>query len=183
MEDINVGEKVKEFRLARAMSLRELADRTKLSPSMISQIENNTANPSINALKSIAFELNIPLYKFFQNEDVPDNLVVRKDEYKVIGKVDAEVQYKLLTQDVSGTLEVCLMDIPAGKSSSDGEYGHAGEEVAFIIYGETDVYLNNTKYHLQEGDAIKIPPMTAHRWVNTSDSEVRVIFAVTPPSF
>ena len=48
MEEINLGAKVQEFRNMRQYSLRELASRADLTPSMLSQIENNTANPSIN---------------------------------------------------------------------------------------------------------------------------------------
>ena len=54
MEEINLGAKVQEFRNMRQYSLRELAARAELTPSMLSQIENNSANPSINTLKSIA---------------------------------------------------------------------------------------------------------------------------------
>lgn len=183
MEDINIGEKVRSFRIARGISLRDLAAKTELSPSMLSQIENNAVNPSINALKSIAHGLDISLYKFFKEETEPNQLVVRKGEYKIIGQMGEEVQYKLLTADVSGMIECCLMDIPAGESSGNDEYGHVGEEVAYIIHGETDINLNGTIYHLRAGDAIKIPPKTPHQWTNHSPDEVQVIFSVTPPSF
>lgn len=183
MEDVNVGEKVKEYRLAKKMSLRELAEKTGVSPSMISQIENNTANPSINTLKCIAYELQIPLYKFFQNDEAHDKLIVRKGEYKLLGHAENEVQYKLLTQDVDGAIECCLMDIPAHGISAAKAYGHIGEEVSFVISGQTDVYVSGIKYHLNEGDAIRIPPTAPHRWENNSDEPVRVIFSITPPSF
>lgn len=48
MEEINIGAKVQEYRSQRQYSLRELAARADITPSMLSQIENNTANPSIN---------------------------------------------------------------------------------------------------------------------------------------
>lgn len=183
MEEINIGEKVRDFRTSRGISLRDLAGKAGLSASMLSQIENNTVNPSINALKSIAHGLDIPLYMFFKEEEARDSLIVREGEYRIIGRMGEEVQYKLLTADASGMLECCLMDIPAGKASAEEVYGHAGEEVAYVINGETDINLNGTIYHLSAGDAIKIPPKTPHRWINQSNGEVRVIFSVTPPSF
>ena len=68
MEEINIGEKVRDFRTSRGISLRDLAVKAELSASMLSQIENNTVNPSINALKNIAHGLDIPLYMFFKEE-------------------------------------------------------------------------------------------------------------------
>ena len=183
MGDINVGSKVQEYRKERKISLRELASNTDLSASMLSQIENNAVNPSINTLKVIADALNVPLYQFFKETNFRDRLVVRKGEYRLIGQEGTEVVYKLLTPDVSGAIEFCLMEIPAGSSSVDKPHSHTGEEVAFIISGETDIYLSGKTYHLNEGDGIKIPPFSPHRWINNSDQEVKVIFAVTPPSF
>lgn len=183
MEDINIGGKVKEFRMAKGISLRDLAERAELSPSMLSQIENNAVNPSINALKGIASALHVPLFKFFQEEEVTENLVVRKGEYKIIGHAGEEVQYQLLTSNTNGALECCLMELPAGGVSSDNLHGHNGEEVAYVISGETDIFIDDTVYHLREGDAVKIPALSGHRWVNSSSEDVKVIFAVTPPEF
>lgn len=64
MEEMDIGGRIQEYRKAAGMSLRELAAHAEISPSMLSQIENNAVNPSINTLKSIAEVLQIPLYKF-----------------------------------------------------------------------------------------------------------------------
>ena len=61
MEDINLGARVRQFRNMRGLSLRELAARAGTTPSMLSQMENNGVNPSINTLKSLAAALQVPL--------------------------------------------------------------------------------------------------------------------------
>lgn len=183
MDDIKIGSKVKEFRQLKGIGLREMAVKANLSASMLSQIENDIVNPSINTLKNIAQVLNIPLYKFFQEEVVSDQLIVRKGNYKKMGRPGEEVSHDILTPDVSGMIEFCLMQIPPGKTSADKAYSHEGEEVAYVIHGEVDISLEGTVFHLSEGDAVKIPPQTHHRWMNPSEEEVQIIFAVTPPSF
>jgi transcriptional regulator with XRE-family HTH domain len=47
--------------MARGLSLRELADRLSVSPSLISQIETGRARPSVNSLYAIAAELGVSL--------------------------------------------------------------------------------------------------------------------------
>ena len=69
MEDINLGARVRQFRSMRGVSLRELAAKAGMTPSMLSQIENNGVNPSINTLKSLADALQVPLFKFFQDDN------------------------------------------------------------------------------------------------------------------
>ena len=49
--------------------------------------------------------------------------------------------------------------------------------------GEADLFLGEKHYHLREGDGVKIPPRTTHKWDNTADETAKVIFAVTPPTF
>lgn len=183
--ELNIGAKIQSYRKKLGMSLRELSASTGISASMLSQIENNAVNPSINTMKAIAEQLNIPLYKFFKEEPEKnaDRMIVRKGHYSLLGKAGYEVAYKLLTPDVSGAIEFVLMEIPAGSASTDKARGHVGEETAFIMSGKTDIYVDGHRYTLDEGDAIRIPPTSPHRWVNCYEDTVQVIFAVTPPSF
>ena len=51
MVNLNIGQKIQRYRNQRGLSLRGLAEKTGITASMISQIENNSVNPSINTLK------------------------------------------------------------------------------------------------------------------------------------
>ena len=52
MVNLNIGQKIQRYRNQRGLSLRGLAEKTGITASMISQIENNSVNPSINTLKT-----------------------------------------------------------------------------------------------------------------------------------
>lgn len=183
MEDINLGARVRQFRNMRGLSLRELAARAGTTPSMLSQMENNGVNPSINTLKSLAAALQVPLFKFFQDENKEEKVIVRKGKYKIIGRPEEEVVYQLLTPDVSGMIEFCSMTVPPGQVSSEREMEHAGEEVAYVMTGAVRIYMEGKEYELGEGDCVRIPPQCLHRWENHEEEEAKVIFAITPPSF
>ena len=182
-EELNIGLRVQEFRKKSRLSLRELAAQAELSPSMLSQIESNSVNPSINTLKNIASALHVPLFQFFKQDPSPQKLIVRSGQNSIIGHPGEEVLYKLLTPDISGSIEFCLMEIPAGSSSSDIPREHEGEEVTYIISGEIDLELNGSIYHMAEGDSVRIPPLSPHRWINRYEEELKAVFAITPPSF
>ena len=183
MSDINIGEKVRNIRMSKSIGLRELAKEVNLSPSLLSQIETENVNPSINTLKTIAKALHVPLYIFFQEDTFTDELIVRKGNNKTLGRPGEEVEYLLLTPNRRGQIEFCIMKIPPEKSSGDTAYGHDGEETAYVLSGAVEVYLNESQFMLEQGDAILIPPLTPHRWVNPNQHHAEVIFAVTPPSF
>lgn len=184
MEDLNIGKKIQELRLKQGDSIRKLSSAAGITASMLSQIENDQVNPSINTLRALADALDAPLYHFFkeENEDQP---VVTPSTRKTIGrKNEPDVTYELLTPDTRGSIEFCMMVIPAGSSSSQHAQGHIGEEVAFLYSGESvELETDSRRHTLRQGDSVRIPPQTQHIWHNHTNAPVQVIFAITPPSF
>lgn len=71
----DIGGKLRVARKRAKMSLRELADKAEVSASMLSQIENGKATPSVRLLYSIASALALPVDAFFPvtngNESLP----------------------------------------------------------------------------------------------------------------
>src|ERR1700742_728205 len=60
-----VGEGLRTHREEAGMSLRELARRVGVSPSLISQIEHGKATPSVGTLYAIVSTLNVSLDELF----------------------------------------------------------------------------------------------------------------------
>jgi len=185
INEINIGKKVQDFRTARNITVRGLSSLSGITGSMISQIEHNQVNPSINSLKLIAKALEIPLYYFFQDDADSQDLIVRKEERKTIGLPNQQdIMYELLTPDVKGAIEFCMMSIPANSDTGEVTQSHNGEEVAYVVEGNVHIVLGaGDRHELFQGDSIRIPTMTNHRWENKSNDIVKVIFAITPPSF
>jgi transcriptional regulator with XRE-family HTH domain/mannose-6-phosphate isomerase-like protein (cupin superfamily) len=65
---LDIGGKLRAARNMRGLSLRELATQAEVSPSLISQIENGKANPSVMTLHTIAASLEIPINYFFPSD-------------------------------------------------------------------------------------------------------------------
>lgn len=186
MDELNLGKKLQTYRTSRGMSIRELSDATGITASMLSQIEHEQVNPSINSLNNIAKALGVPLYCFFQEEIIKEP-VVRKDRRKTIGRPESteEAYYELLTPDTSGSIEFCMMVIPPHSDSFDSAHCHTGEEVAYFL-GDGDsleITIEERTLRLQPDDSVRIAPYANHVWHNRTDKTARVIFAITPPSF
>lgn len=67
--DLDIGKKIRAARQSKRLSLRGLAAKANVSPSMLSQIENNHANPSVTTLYNIAEALSISLNYFFPDPE------------------------------------------------------------------------------------------------------------------
>ena len=184
MEELHLGKKIQEVRMERGLSVRKTAALANITASMLSQIENDQVNPSINTLRAIAQVLDTPLYAFFK-ESPPVSPVVHPEERRTIGsKSEPDVHYELLTWDTRGSIEFCMMILPPRVSSYRDIQSHAGEEVAYICSGDAVVLdMDGTTYALRTGDSVRIPPNVPHAWHNQADTPAQVIFAITPPSF
>ncbi|HEX7173355.1 MAG TPA: XRE family transcriptional regulator [Candidatus Limnocylindria bacterium] len=66
-----VGERLRARRRERRLSLRELAGRLGVSPSLISQIERGRAKPSVSTLYAIVAELDVSLDELLFNDTWP----------------------------------------------------------------------------------------------------------------
>jgi len=184
VEDLNIGKKIQELRTRQGISIRKLASLAGITPSMLSQIENEQVNPSINTLRALAAALEAPLYHFFKEES-EEQPIVTPDSRKTIGrKNEPDVTYELLTPDTQGSIEFCMMVIPPNSSSNSKSQSHVGEEVAFLYSGESvDLEIDSRQFTLRQGDSVRIPPQAHHIWHNRRNTAVQVIFAITPPSF
>ena len=72
---VTVGERVKSVREKQGMTSAFLADKAGVSPGLISQIEGNKTQPSLETLENIAQALNVSVcYFLLEHEDVQDLL-------------------------------------------------------------------------------------------------------------
>ncbi|HOD75721.1 MAG TPA: helix-turn-helix transcriptional regulator, partial [Syntrophorhabdaceae bacterium] len=62
---MDIGKKIREFRDAKSLNIKQLAELVECTPSLISQLERGKADPSISMLKRIAEALNVNIVDFF----------------------------------------------------------------------------------------------------------------------
>lgn len=79
----HIGKKLRAARRGQRLSLRELAEKTQVSASMLSKIENGKAYPSVRSLHSIADALSLPITHFFpenqqKKPSLPEAIVAAK---------------------------------------------------------------------------------------------------------
>ncbi|MEG1411738.1 MAG: cupin domain-containing protein [Terrisporobacter sp.] len=179
MSDINIGEKIAQYRKNQSMSIRDLAKLAEVTPSLLSQIERGLANPSVNSLKSIANALNAPLFTFFTSEVIKEDLIVRGDNRKKVIIPGADnVVYEVLAPGTSDNLEFAIMDLSPKSSSCTDHIHHNGYEIAYVLEGKVNLYLDNEKFELNKEDSVKIPVGVKHKWENDTDKRSKVVFAV-----
>ncbi len=97
---MSLGRKIRDFRKERGITLTRLAGKLGISPSYLSAIERNMRRPSIQMLKRLGNQLNIPV-----------NYLVGSDEDVLTGK-----RLKFMRENRNLSLEELseICDMPAG---------------------------------------------------------------------
>lgn len=179
----HIGRTIANYRKMNQMTIREFADHSEISTSLISQLERGKGNPSLHVLERLAQALGIPLFTLFINDIDPATLISRKAErHKVYREDNAHIVYDVLTPDFMNTnLEMLMMEIKPCSNTTESHYVHdAKEEIAVIMNGHIQVELEGTPYRLSEGDVVRIPKHIRHRFINDSEDFVKVLFVLTP---
>ncbi|MGI5949161.1 cupin domain-containing protein [Peptoniphilus sp.] len=190
MDNNLLGKKLKEERLERGLSIKEVAEKIEVSSSLLSQIERGLAMPSLNTLRLLADFFEVPMFSLFMSpkEKSEQVEVVRRNDRIHItdGKPtenEDKFSYELLTPDLKGELQLCELNLGPGEVSSSKLKMHDAEEVATCIEGEIVFITDDKEIPVKTGDTVRIKRNTLHTWRNDGDKNCRLIFAMTPPIF
>ncbi len=68
---MTIGKRLRKIRVEQGLTTIELGMRANISQAMISRIENDHANPTIDKVVSIARALNVPIFKLLDEDVTP----------------------------------------------------------------------------------------------------------------
>ena len=173
-----VGERLRQLREERGISLRKLAELTEFSASFISQVENGQASPSIGSLERIASAVGVTLGEFFAapSRGEGPGLVVRAAARENLESAWSNAQIEALApMSVGRKLEPVIITLDAGGRSGKHPHPHAMEEFAFVLEGRVRLTLGEEAHDLEAGDAATIPLEHARAWENTGSGPARIL--------
>jgi transcriptional regulator with XRE-family HTH domain len=183
----DLGHEIRNLRKTKKMTLMECARRSGLSVGFISQVERGISVPSIKALQDLCHAIGVPIGWFFaaDDSDASDSnaIVVRADRRRRIDYGNLGIVDELLTPSLTGQLELLYCRFEPGATSGDDPYRHEGEEAGVVVQGSLEMWIDERRYLLREGDSFNFKSMQPHRYRNASDGDTIVIWAITPPTF
>jgi transcriptional regulator with XRE-family HTH domain len=188
--NVNVGSLVRRERERRGLSLRELARRVGVSPSMLSQVETGRTRPSVSTIYAIATELGVSIDTLVAEEEVavegtalasspmredlgvvaegiPASHLVRPEERRKL-ELESGVTWELLSDLLPHLVDFMLVTYePGGRSSSSGKLTrHSGTEFAFMLRGMLKIQVGFETYVLRPGDSMAFDSSEPHLLMN-----------------
>jgi transcriptional regulator with XRE-family HTH domain len=191
-ESSKVGSRLRQERERRGISLRELARRVGVSPSLVSQIELDRVNPSVSTLYSLVTELGMTMSDVFGDTAQPaarvvregldgddDGLLTRPGRRRVIN-LESGVRWERLTPHSDPDMEFLYVVYPVGAESCppDALVTHGGREYGYVTSGTLGVRVGFDEYHLDAGTSVAFDSSSPHRLWAIGGEPVHAVWVV-----
>lgn len=179
-----LGDKIREIRERKGITMKEVARQAGLSESLISQIERNRISPALDTLLSIVDILNIDLEYLFSDYKKERNVnIVRAGERRVTAIEGTKYEQLSHTAGLGEehAIEAYYLEIKPGGEKGSLEYGHIGHELGVIIEGTGEFEIGKKSFSLGSGDSISFSSDSPHVLRNSGKGSLRAFWVATPP--
>ncbi len=180
-KQLNIGSRIKEFRIKRGLSQAELAKLVGVTPSTISQVEANIIYPSLPALLKMVEVLSVNIGSLFQQAPEPEKRII----FPAAESIDVEfqdlskgsIQGRLLTPpDFDGKMEPYIIEIEPNRELPAHFFIHKGEEMGYVLSGKLRMTLNRATHTVRTGDVIYLTSEMPGQWKNPGPNVARLLW-------
>jgi transcriptional regulator with XRE-family HTH domain len=187
---LNIGQRVRQFRLKRELTLKDVSEATGLSKPLLSQIENNVSAPPIATLLKISKALGIDIGVFFQGSERARRIAVvrAKERVKSVrrredsGAAVAEYRYEALAHSFSAKqMEPFVVEIEPRAIDDLVYYQHRGEEFIFVLEGRVAFHSEEKSIVLETEDSLYFDAGIPHALRRDGDPPARILSVVCSP--
>lgn len=178
-----IAARVREARQECGWTVGELAERSSLSKSMLSKIENAQTSPSLVTLMRLSRILSVPMTALFRGLDEEHDVLHIKagtgievqhrgseqgHRYELLGRMRAP-------HDRFEPLLVTLTE----RQDTFPLFQHSGTEFIYMLQGSMDYSYGNSYYHLETGDALQFVGEVTHGPARLIDVPVQFLTVKT----
>lgn len=195
----SIGPRLRLRRQRKGISLRALAREVGVSPSLVSQIEQSKANPSVGTLYAIVTALGISLDELFVEDEgaardaeegdaaggrsppppMPPSPVLRMRDRPVL-RLATGVEWQRLSAAPEPDVDFLLVtyDVNGASCPADALMRHNGREYGLVLEGRLGATVGFETHELATGDSIVFDSGTPHRFWTIGDEPCVVVWTV-----
>jgi transcriptional regulator with XRE-family HTH domain len=188
----DIGARLRAARTSRHLTQRELARKSGVTNSLISQIEQNQSSPSVSSLKRILDAIPLSLSDFFAEEfEATPKVFFSAEELREINPVHlfpkiegtAEISFRQVGDSSQHAIQMLHERYAPGADTGEELYSHSGEESGIVVSGEIEITVGDIVQVVPAGGAYIFDSRIPHRFRNVGTEDCVIVSACTPPTF
>lgn len=173
MKNLNlvIGNKLKDIRNNRALSLDDVAKLTGVSKAMLGQIERGQSNPTVSTLWKIATGLKVS-FSLFIDESKDELKVIDKRDINPIIEDDNRMRlYPIFPFDANKGFEIFTIELEPGCNHVSTPHNEGVEEYIIVTEGQVQIILDEEQIELEKGNSIRFTANKVHTYKNISNTK------------
>lgn len=175
-----IGGRLRATRLARGLTLGQVAAAAGLTEGFVSKLERDQVSPSVASLVSVCEALGLRVGELFEP---PTSAIVRSGEGAKINWGGINAREYLLSPGSQAHIEVLHSIVEPKGSGGDELYALDTEiEFVYVLKGQFDIVLGPSTHHLTVGDAMTFRGREPHTWRNPSTTDIAEVLWVLSPA-
>ncbi len=176
IDDIALPKMLRDLRLRKGLTVRDLAQRINRSVGFISQIERGLSQPSVEDLQAVSDALGVHSMYFLQQSPAKGHAWLSRPDMRRTLRYAHGITDQVVSPALSNKfimLETCL---EAGAAFEEHNLLESDEQAGYVLEGTLTLWVDGQEMQLNQGDAFQITSAANCRCVNTSAQVTRVLW-------
>lgn len=168
MKNLNliIGNKLKNIRNKRNLSLDEVAKLTGVSKAMLGQIERGQSNPTVSTLWKISTGLKVCFSLFIDESQYDLKVVDQNDISPIIEDNNRMKLYPIFPFDANKGFEIFTIELEPDCNHISTPHNDGVEEYIIVTEGKIEINIDDKKFILQKGNSIRFMANKPHTYKN-----------------
>jgi len=190
LKRLGIGKKIRALREEKELPLDALAQRVDITPTLLSQIENDVVPPTLATLLNLARVLEVQVDHFFIQEKSLEKIELTRahERLSVAKSRDTDTarmtyNYQALSYRLQGKrMEPFLVEFDSRVEENPIPLSHEGEEFCYCLEGEIEFITDERRITLRPGDSLYYYSDVPHVLRGIGPGNPKGIFVLLPGS-
>jgi len=183
MEGGKIGDRVRNFREIKRLSMGELAERAGLDVNFIEQVEENSVKPALGTLLKFSRAMGIRMANFLDASVSKDPVVVRSRDRDEIQRAELSSEsgvpsslifHHLAQGKIDRHMEPFFIEVLPQPPGQVKVSQHEGEEFIAVVSGEIELQYGKDTCKMAPGDSAYYSSDIPHRIVALNDEKAEI---------
>jgi len=174
-----VGQRLRELREERRVSLRELGRLSGISVNALSLIERGMSSPSVSTLYKLVDALGVPITAIFRDEPHKEEIVFCPVSKRTRGPFPVGIWEGLGGEEFIGSVQPFVLTLESGADSGTDPIVHTGHEFVLCLDGKLEYRVEGQTFIMSPGDSLLFAAHLRHCWHNPGDHLAQALIVLS----
>jgi len=177
-----IGQRIKELREAKKLSLTELSQKSGVQLSTLSRIESLKRTGTLDSHIKIAQALGVVLPQLYSGITTEEKSIDLKTEPSPDIFIHSEKSgYEILTSKMlSKKMLPAILKLEVDGKTTPEQNSEGTEKFIFVLEGNIDVAIGDKTYHLAKNNSLYFDASLKYQFVNKGKNTAKAICVTTP---